>query len=49
MSRPDLFVKAEHLQELDCQQQTGLVELVADVEEPLQVSAAQRVQHSSVH
>lgn len=47
--RPDLFVKAEHLQELDCQKQTGLVEMVADIEEPLQVSATQRVQYSAVH
>ncbi|TNN84016.1 hypothetical protein EYF80_005887 [Liparis tanakae] len=30
-------------------EQTGLVELVTDVEESLQVSAAQRVQHSPVH
>ena len=44
-----LFIKAENLQQLDRQQETGLVELVPDVEEPLQVPAAQRVQHSSVH
>lgn len=45
----DLFVETEDLQELDRQEQTGLVVLVADVEESLQVSAAQRVQHSPVH
>lgn len=39
----DLFIKTDNLQELNRQEQTGLMVLVANVEESLQVSAAQRV------
>lgn len=39
----DLFIKTDNLQELNGQEQTGLMVLVANVEGSLQVSAAQRV------
>lgn len=39
----DLFIKTDNLQELNRQEQTGLMVLVANVEESLQVSAAQRI------
>lgn len=45
----DLFIEADDLQELDGEQQTGLVVLVSDVEKLLEVAVAQGVQHSPVH
>lgn len=45
----DLFIKAQHLQQLNRYKKTGLMELVTNVEETLQVSAAQRVQNSAIH
>ena len=45
----DLLVKVELLQELHGQEQAVLVELLADSQVLLQVPAAQRAQHPTVH
>ena len=49
MTSTDVFVEAEHLQELDGHEEGRLVELAGDVEKFLQVPPAEGAEHAAVH